>query len=94
MTVERVGVPDPISKLNKTEKTVRPVKKQDSDTISVSDDAKYKAEIYTATENAKMSPDVRMDRIEEIKRKLEDPTYISKKVIEDLAEKLMEYFEI
>ena len=94
MTVERVGVPDPISKLNKTEKTVRPAKKQDSDTISVSDDAKYKAEIYTATENAKMSPDVRMDRIEEIKRKLEDPTYISKKVIEDLAEKLMEYFEI
>ena len=94
MTVERVGAPDPLSKFNKTEKTVKPAKRQDKDTISVSEDAKFKAEIYNTIETAKLSPDVRMDRIEEIKRKLEDPTYISKKVIEDLAEKLMEYFEI
>jgi negative regulator of flagellin synthesis FlgM len=35
-----------------------------------------------------------MDRVEEIKRKLEDPTYITDKMIEEVAEKLMEQFNI
>ncbi|HUV07055.1 MAG TPA: flagellar biosynthesis anti-sigma factor FlgM [Spirochaetia bacterium] len=94
MTIERVGLPDPISKFNKTEKTQRPTKKQDTDSVSVSADAKMKAEIYSATETVKMSPDIRMDRVEEIKKKLQDPNYVSNKVIEDLAEKLMEFFKI
>ena len=41
-----------------------------------------------------MAPDIRMSRIEEIKKKLQDPTYLTQKVIEDLAEKLMEHFKI
>ena len=94
MTIERVGVPDPISKFNKAGKTSRPPKTQGKDTISLSEDARLKAEIYSATESAKLAADIRMDRVEEVKRKLEDPAYVSDKLVEDLAEKLMEYFEI
>ncbi len=94
MTIERVGLPDPISKYNKAAKPQKATKKESTDSISFSKDAKAKAEIYSAAENVKMSPDIRMDRVEEMKRKLEDPTYITEKMIEEVAEKLMEQFNI
>lgn len=94
MTVERVGPPDPISRFNKTNKTERLAKKQDKDSVHVSEDAKLKAEIYMATEQVKMSPDIRMDRVAEVKKKLEDPNYISDEVIDKVAEKLMDQLNI
>ena len=94
MTIERVNVPDPVSKYNKASKVQNTRKKEGKDSISFSDDAKTKAEIYRVTESAKLSPEIRMSRVEEVKRKLQDPTYITRKVIEELAEKLMEHFKI
>jgi negative regulator of flagellin synthesis FlgM len=94
MTIERVGVPDPVSKYNKTEKNQKPKAKGKSDSINVSQDAKFKAEVYATTEAAKVSPDIRMDRVEEVRKKLEDPSYLSDELIEDLAEKIMRYFNI
>ena len=94
MTVERVNVPDPISKYNKTNKAQKTEKRERKDSISFSEDAKSKAEIYNATETAKMSPEIRSSKVEEIKKKLQDPTYITQKVIEELAEKLMEHFKV
>ena len=94
MTIERVNLPDPIQRLKKTEKNVNPKKSRDTDSIQVSDDAKNKAEIYNATEKVRMASDVRTDKIEEIKRKLEDPNYITKTVLEKTAENIMEYFGI
>jgi len=94
MTVERVNVPDPVSKYNKSSKVQKTKGKAQKDSISLSEDAKSKGEIYTATESVKMSPDIRMSRIDEIKKKLSDPTYLTQKVIEELAEKLMEHFKI
>jgi negative regulator of flagellin synthesis FlgM len=94
MTIERVGVPDPISRFNKTQKASKPERSASKDSISLSEDAKSKAEIYSATETVKMSSDIRTDRVEEVKRKLEDPNYITERVIEELAEKLMDHFKI
>jgi negative regulator of flagellin synthesis FlgM len=94
MTIERVNLPDPIQRLKKTEKTVNPKKMRDTDSIQVSDDAKNKAEIYNATEKVKMASDVRTEKIEEIKRKLEDPNYITNTVLEKTAENIMKYFGI
>ena len=95
MTIEKVNLPDPISKYNKTEESKsKPKKTQESDSISLSEEAKQKAELYKATEVAKMTPSVRKDRIEEVKKKLEDPSYIDEKVIETVADKIMKYFEI
>jgi negative regulator of flagellin synthesis FlgM len=94
MTVERVGFPDPVSKPKKTERPAPAEKTTAADSINVSAGAKEKAEIYNATEVAKSAPDLRMDRIEEVRKKLDDPMYITDKVIEDLAEKLLEVFKI
>ena len=94
MTIERIGFPDPISRFNKAEKAQKTNRKEGKDSISFSQDAKQKAELYNATETVKMVSDVRLERLEEIKQKLEDPNYITEKVIEDLAEKLMDRFNI
>ena len=91
MTIDRLGPIDPLSKLNKTGKTEKVVKPDAKDTISVSDEAKNLGEIYRASEIVKAAPDIRMDRVEEVKAKLQDPNYIDSKISE-VADKLMDVF--
>ncbi|RKX79336.1 MAG: flagellar biosynthesis anti-sigma factor FlgM [Spirochaetes bacterium] len=94
MTIDKLGPIDPVSKYNKTEKASRPEKKEKSDSISVSKEAKSMGEIYKATEDIKLSPDIREDKVREVKEKLTDPSYISDKVIESVAESIMGLFEL
>ena len=94
MTIDKLGPIESISKYNKTEKVSRPEKKDASDSISFSEEAKSKGEIYKATEEAKMAPEVRMDRVEEVRKKLQDPAYIDDKVVESVAESVMDLFKI
>jgi len=77
MTVERIGPLDPASNVNKTEKPAKLKAKSDVDSINVSEEARSKAEVFKALEAAKAAPDVRMDRVEEVRRKLQDPSYPS-----------------
>jgi negative regulator of flagellin synthesis FlgM len=94
MTIERIGPIDPVQNLKKAGNTAKPKASDGADSISFSAEAKSKAEVYNATELAKSAPLVRQERVEEVKRKLQDPSYISDKLIDALADKLMEYFEI
>ena len=91
MTIDRLGPLDPLSKINKSEKAGKAVKPEAKDTISVSDEAKNLGEIYRATELVKSSPDIRMDRVEEVKQKLQDPNYIDSKIGE-VADRIMDAF--
>jgi negative regulator of flagellin synthesis FlgM len=92
MTVERIGPPDPVSNLKKTHKTQAPRVKGDLDSINVSQEAKSKAEVHMAMESAKLAPDVRVDKVEEIKRKLQDPAYPTQEAIESAADGIMKSF--
>lgn len=94
MTVERIGPLDPASNLPKSDRPARTKAKSDVDSINVSQEARSKAEILRALEAAKGSPDVRLDRIEEIKRKLQDPSYPSQEVIEKTAEGILKSFGV
>ncbi len=94
MTVERIGPLDPASNLPKSDRPARSKAKSDVDSINVSQEARSKAEIFRALEAAKGSPDVRLDRIEEIKRKLQDPSYPSQELIEKTAEEILKSFGI
>jgi negative regulator of flagellin synthesis FlgM len=51
-------------------------------------------EIFQATERIKNSPDIRQDRVDEVRRKLQNPSYIDDKVVESVANKLMDLFDI
>jgi negative regulator of flagellin synthesis FlgM len=90
MTIEGIGPIDPVIKYNKAEKPEKTEKDKKSDSINLSEEAKSKAEIYKATESAKNAGDIRWDRVAEVKRKLEDPNYISDDVIEVVARKIMD----
>jgi negative regulator of flagellin synthesis FlgM len=94
MTVERIGPLDPTSNLKKAEKTSKPKAKSDVDSINVSQEARSKSEVFKTLETARTAPDVRADRVAEVKRKLQDPTYPSQEVIEKTAEEILKSFGV
>jgi len=94
MTVERIGPLDPTSNMKKPEKASKPRAKSDVDSINVSQEARSKSEVLKAVDVARTAADVRLDRVEEVKRKLQDPSYPSQEVIEKTAEGILKSFGI
>jgi negative regulator of flagellin synthesis FlgM len=94
MTIERLGPIDPIQKFNKTQKSSKPVDAKEKDSISFSDEAKLKAQLYRISEEVSKTEDVRSDRIAEVKQNLEDPSYIDEKVLGTVADRIMDVFGI
>ncbi len=94
MTIERLGPVDPVQRYSQTDKTKAPKSKPENDSVAFSDEAKVKAELFRVAEQVKQAPDVRLDRVEEVKRKLEDPNYIDDRVVEHVAEQIMDMFNL
>ncbi|HUX50422.1 MAG TPA: flagellar biosynthesis anti-sigma factor FlgM [Spirochaetia bacterium] len=94
MTIDRLGPIDPLSKYNKPEKNQPLNPGQGKDSIAFSDEARIKAELYRATEQVRTAPDVRQERVAEMKKKLEDPNYINDRVVSGVADRIMELFDI
>jgi negative regulator of flagellin synthesis FlgM len=94
MTVERIGPLDPASNVKKTDKPAKAKTKSEVDSINVSEEARSKAEVFKAMESAKTAPSLRADRVEEVKRKLQDPSYPSAEVIEKTADEILKSFGI
>jgi len=93
MTIERLGPVDPVQRYSQTEKTQR-ASQPKNDSVDFSDEARIKAELFQMTEQVKNAPDVRADRIAEVKKKLEDPNYIDNVVVEHVAEQIMDMFGV
>jgi negative regulator of flagellin synthesis FlgM len=93
MTIERLGPVDPVQRYSQPEKTQRAAKPK-NDSVDFSDEAKLKAELFRIAEQVRNAPDVRMDRIEEVRKKLEDPNYIDDVVVEHVAEQIMDMFSL
>ena len=94
MTIEKLGPINPVSKFNKAEKVEKPSTNDKSDSISFSEEAKSKGEVYKVSEQVKLTPEIRQDRIDEVKKKLQDPSYIDDKVVEVVAEQVMDLFQL
>jgi len=94
MTVERIGPLDPASNVKKAGKPSKLKTKSDVDSINVSPEARSKAEVFKAMETAKTAPDVRVDKLAEVKRKLQDPSYPSQEVIEKTADGILKSFGV
>ena len=92
MSIERLGPIDPVSAYNKSNKSGRVEKPAQGDSILVSEEARVKSGLLKVSQEVKNSSDVRMDRVEELKKKLEDPTYIDEVVLSKTAEGIMGAF--
>jgi negative regulator of flagellin synthesis FlgM len=90
MTIDRVGSIDPIQPNKKTGQTNQVSRTPETDSISISSEAVEKAELYRVRELASASPDVRAERIEELKAKINDPSYLNSETINAAADKLID----
>ena len=92
MSIERLGPVDPVAKFNKTQKMQRVAQKPQNDSVNFSEESRMQAEIYKISEEVRAQPEIRADRVAEVQRKLEDPSYIDDVVLGKVADRLMDMF--
>ncbi len=93
MTIEGIGPVENVRKLNKTEKREAVEEKKSFDSISISQEAVQQSSNYYAHRAVKDSPDIRTDKVESAKNRLEELSQ-NMDVLESVAEKLMQVFDI
>lgn len=93
MMINGIGGINPLSNVQKTERTNNTEKTTfAADSVSISKEAKEMADVYYLKQVASETPDVRMDRIAEVKAKLQNPNYLNDAVIASTADKILESF--
>jgi len=93
--IDKIGGLNPLNNVQNIRKTDNAAKvSSQTDSISVSKEAIEKAEAYYLDKVAAETPNVRADRIAEVKAKIKDPSYLSDEVILSTAEKVMSGFGI
>lgn len=93
--IDKIGGLNPLNNVQNIRKTDNAAKvSSQTDSISVSKEAVEKAEAYYLDKIAAETPNVRADRIAEVKAKIKDPSYLSDEVILSTAEKVMSGFGI
>jgi negative regulator of flagellin synthesis FlgM len=90
MTIDKIGSIDPIQPGKKSGRANQVRETPKSDSISISSEAVEKAELYRAMELAAVAPDVRAERVAELKEKINDPAYLNDQVIDATADKLID----
>jgi negative regulator of flagellin synthesis FlgM len=90
MTIDRLGPIDPIQPGKRPGRTGQIHESPKSDSISISSEALEKAELLRTQELAAAAQDVRLDRVAELKIKINDPSYINDSVINATANKLID----
>ena len=90
MRIDGINTIDPIQPDKKTGRSDKVNEAPRTDTVNISSAAVEKAELYRVREMVAAAPDVRMDRVEELRARINDPAYINEKVISATADKLID----
>jgi len=90
MTIDRIGSIDPIQPGKKPGQANKVSGSHEADSISISSEAQEKAELFRVRELAAAAPEVRADKVAELREKINDPSYIDDKVINATADKLID----
>ena len=89
MMIDRIGQLDPVLPGKKPGRNNSVEGSDRGDSITVSQEAKEKAEVYQVMELIKTAPDLDESRIAELRRKINDPGYLNERVLSATAEKLL-----
>ena len=90
MMIDKIGGINALNNVQNTRRTASTESyKSAPDSISVSEEAKEAARAYYLNQVADETPDVRADRIAELKEKIKDPNYLNQAVISATAERIM-----
>ena len=90
MTIDKIGFIDPIQPGKKPGRIGQVNESPKTDTISISSEAQAKAERLRVQELAASAPDLRLDRVAELKSKINDPSYLDNKIIDATANRLID----
>ncbi|MDR3166849.1 MAG: flagellar biosynthesis anti-sigma factor FlgM [Treponema sp.] len=92
MTIDRIGYSEPIQPGKKPGRGEPVNKEAKSDSITLSSEAMEKSELYQAIKIVSVASDIRLERIEELKQKINDPLYLNETTINATADKIMDFF--
>ena len=90
MTIDRIGSIDPIQPGKKPGRANQVNESPRTDSISISSEAQEKAELLRTQALAAAVPEVRAERVAELREKINDPSYINDTVINATADKLID----
>lgn len=89
MTIDRLNPLDPIQP-KKPSGMNHANRNSGNDSVSLSSEGVVKAELFKALELAKAAPELRMDRIAELKAKIDDPNYINDTILNATADSIID----
>jgi len=89
MTVHSIGHVEPIPPGKRPGRSEQVGGTDRTDSISLSTEAKEKAERYQVLELIKSAPELDEARIAELRQKIDDPAYINDKVVNATADKIL-----
>jgi len=92
MTIDRINPTEPLQPGKKTGRGGELERGEKTDSISLSSEAMEKAELLRAMELVSSADDVRVDRVAELKAKINDPSYINDTILRATADRIMDAF--
>jgi len=92
MMVERIGPLDPIQPGNRPGKSDQLRGGDKTDSISVSREAREKAEVYQVVELIKAVPELDEAQIVALRERINDPAYLNERTIGVTADRIIDAF--
>ena len=90
MTIGRVAPTEPIQNNKEIARAKQPAQTGGGDSVSISAEAQEKAQWLHSLEVVASAPDVRADRVAELKAKINDPSYINDTLIAGAADNIVD----
>jgi len=91
--IDKIGGINPLNNVQNTQKLEENDRMNaQKDSITVSPEAKEMAEVYYMKQVAADTPDVRADRVAEVKEKIKDPAYLNDAVVKSTADRILDAY--
>ena len=94
MTIERIGPLNHLKNINKNKSVDKIKDRKISDSVNISKEAQKMTEISRVKEIVKNTPDIRPDKIEQAKKLISNPDFLSQQIAETIAEKIVDSFNL
>ena len=90
MTIDRLNGIDPVKPVHPIQRAQRAEAVGKADAVSVSNEARVLSDANIALEAVRNAPDIREDKVDEVKKKFADPSYINNALLELVADRILD----
>lgn len=90
MTIDKLNGIDPVKLVQPIRRTHKVETTEKTDSVSVSREARVASDANLALAAVRSAPDVREDKIAEVKKKLADTSYINNALLELVADRILD----